>query len=68
MKDETWILFKFHEPMMLSHYEMVYAGLDRNYHERGAGDPDQWKVCIRSAIYPYKSIEIEHTSKYLRNS
>lgn len=39
MPDVTYITFKFKEPMLVSHYEIIYAAIHEDYINDGATDP-----------------------------
>ena len=56
---KTYLKFTFKEPMLVSQYWITY----RTY-ERGASDPINWTLKVKSAIFPYQEIEYKYKSQY----
>jgi hypothetical protein len=44
--------------MLISHYVFTYGKDDLVRYN--ASDPKEWTVTVKSAIFPYEEIEIEH--------
>lgn len=55
---ETYVIFKFKEPVLVSQFTMIYQALDAYRMDRGASDPKEWILKIKNAYYPYAEFEI----------